>query len=437
MDSRKAKMVDFLLRRGIAPERIDMDKYCQLFLEEMKRGLEGKQSSLQMIPTFIEVDRELPLNQPVIVLDAGGTHVRVATVYFNSGGSPVIEHFSKHPMPGLEREVGKEEFFQTLAGYMVEIGDASRHVGLCFSYPVEMLPNKDGKLVRFVKEVRAKGVDGELIGKNFLLALESSGIRPDKHIVLLNDTVATLLAGRSFRGRRAFDSYVGFILGTGTNCCYIEQNSRITKRTDLDPTKNQIINVESGGFGKGPVGDIDQKFDRTTINPGRYTFEKMISGAYLGPLCFFAMKSAADNGVFSYEFRENLHAISDITTENINQFLLYPDGDEHPLGAVLKRGIQDDRILLYHLIDRLIERSAVLSAINISSAVLKSGKGKNPSLPVCITAEGSVYYGLHSMRKRVERFVQQYVVETMKRHVNFINVDNATLIGAAIACLTN
>lgn len=437
MESRKAKMVDFLLRRGITPERIDMDKYCKLFLEEMKRGLEGKQSSLQMIPTFIEVDREIPLNKPVIVLDAGGTHVRVATVYFDSRSSPVIEHFSKHPMPGLEREVGKEEFFQTLAGYMAEIADASRHVGLCFSYPVEMLPNKDGKLVRFVKEVKAKEVEGELVGENFLLALESSGIRSDKRIVLLNDTVATLLAGKASQGRRAFDSYVGFILGTGTNCCYIEQNSRITKRADLDLTKSQIINVESGGFDRGPVSDIDQTFDRTTINPGRYTFEKMISGAYFGSLCFFVMKLAAENGIFSDEFSEMLHGIDEITTEDINQFLLFPDGKDHPLGAALKRATKDDSIYLYHLIDRLIERAAKLSAINISSVVLKSGKGKNPCLPVCITAEGSVYYGLHSLRKRVENFVERYLIETRERYVDFISVNNATLIGAAIACLTN
>lgn len=430
-------MVDFLLRRDITPDNIDIDKYCGLFLEEMKRGLEGKESTLQMIPTFIEVEREIPLNKPVIVLDVGGTHVRVATVYFDSRSSPVIKHFSKHPMPGLEREIGKEEFFQTLAGYMAEIADASQHVGLCFSYPVEMLPNKDGKLVRFVKEVRVKGIKGERIGENFLSALESSGVRPDKHIVLLNDSVAALLAGRASRGRRAFDSYVGFILGTGTNCCYIEQNRHITKRTDLDPTKNQIINVESGGFGRGPVSDIDQKFDRTTITSGRYTFEKMISGAYFGSLCFFAMKLAAEDGIFSDEFSEKLLRIDEMTTEDINQFLLFPEKKDHPLGTALNRATQDDSIYLYHLIDRLIERAAKLSAINISSVVLKSGKGKNPCRPLCITAEGSVYYGLHSLRKRIECYVERYFIDTRERYVDFINVNNSTLIGAAIAGLTN
>jgi hexokinase len=437
MDRNKKRMADFLHGQGISPENIDMDRYCRLFLEEMKRGLEGMKSSLKMIPTFIEVDREIPLNKPVMVLDVGGTHVRVASVYFNSKGSPVIEHFSKHPMPGLDKEVGKEEFFKTLAGYVAGFAHVSSKVGFCFSYPTEILPNKNGKLLTFVKEVRAKGIEGELIGENFLWALKSSGIRADKHIVLLNDTAAALLAGMASSGRRAFDSYVGFILGTGTNCCYIEKNRQITKRSDLHPAREQIINVESGDFDKGPIGDIDRTFHRTTKDPGRHTFEKMISGAYLGSLCLFAMKLAADRGIFSVKFGQRLRQIDEMTTEDINQFLLFPERTEHPLGKALKRGTEDDSVLLYNLIDPLIERAAKLSAINISSAVLKSGKGTNPSLPVCITAEGSVYHGLYSLRKRVESFVNRYLVEKQERYVDFLSIDNATLIGAAIAGLTN
>ena len=142
MEETRKKVERFLRDNRMHHEGIDMAECCDVFIEEMQRGLAGQDSSLAMIPTFIEVDREIPLNKPVIVLDAGGTHVRVATVYFNSSSSPVIEHFKKHPMPGLKHEVGKEEFFQTLAGYAAEIANASRNLGFCFSYPTNMLPNK-------------------------------------------------------------------------------------------------------------------------------------------------------------------------------------------------------------------------------------------------------------------------------------------------------
>jgi hexokinase len=86
--------------------------------------------------------------------------------------------------------------------------------------------------------------------------------------VLLNDTVATLLAGRAETSGRRFDSYIGFILGTGTNTAYVEQNANIKKATDLDPDKSQIVNVESGGFGKAPRGKVDPAFDAASVSPG-------------------------------------------------------------------------------------------------------------------------------------------------------------------------
>jgi len=63
-------------------------------------------------------------------------------------------------------------------------------------------------------------------------ALNRLGVRQDKHFVLLNDTVATLLAGRAETSGRRFDSYIGFILGTGTNTSYVEHNRSIRKAKD-------------------------------------------------------------------------------------------------------------------------------------------------------------------------------------------------------------
>ena len=39
-------------------------------------------------------------------------------------------------------------------------------IGFCFSYAAEMTPDKDGKLLYFTKEIKARGVVGELIGAN-------------------------------------------------------------------------------------------------------------------------------------------------------------------------------------------------------------------------------------------------------------------------------
>ena len=112
-------------------------------------------------------------------------------------------------MPGLEGEISKDEFFQTIAQYVRPLAEKCDRIGFCFSYPSEILPDKDGRLIHFCKEVQAPGVVGQLIGKNLLEALGM----PEKQIVLLNDTVATLLAGKSASLGRDYDSFIGFILG--------------------------------------------------------------------------------------------------------------------------------------------------------------------------------------------------------------------------------
>lgn len=435
----KNKVIDFLKRHGMDYEDIDIDENCRIFLDEMKRGLAGRDSSLEMIPTYIEINENVPINEPVIVIDAGGTNFRTATVYFNQKREPVIENLPEkpYPMPGSKSKVSKEEFFQTMVGYIEQIIDASSKIGFCFSYPVEIFPNKDGKTIRFAKEIKAPEVIGQMVGENLIKAMKTSGYKGDKHIVILNDTVTALLAGICSLSGRTFDSYIGFILGTGTNCCYTENNMNITKNKDLDPSKSQIINVESGGYAKGPRGVIDRQFDESTTNPGVHTFEKMISGAYLGPLCLKVLQAAAEDGLFSDAPAKKLKNINQISTKDVNDYMCYPMSNANALSSVIDSATEDDAIVLYYLLDRLIERAAKLTAINLSSVAIKSGKGQNPCRPVCIVAEGTTFYQLKTLKPRVEYYLKMYLENQRGIYTEIINIKNSTLIGAAIAGLTN
>jgi hexokinase len=434
------KIRRFLKDNGMYHEDIDMDACCDIFLEEMQAGLGGKGSSLAMIPTYIEVGRDIPVGKPVIVLDAGGTNFRVATVYFDESRQPqagaVIENFAQKPMPGLDKEVTKEEFFGTIVEYMADVVDVSSSIGFCFSYPTEILPSKDGRLIRFCKEVKAKQVEGELIGENLVTTIEAAGYKGKKRVVILNDTVATLLAGRSAFQDRAFDSYVGFILGTGSNCCYIESNRNITKKGDLHPNKEQIVNIESGSFGKAPRGAVDLQLDESTLEPGKYTFEKMFSGAYLGALCLKTLQEASRQGLFSKTMTEELLTIVDLETKDVNSFMRYPQADS-PLAMSCAKGTEQDYTAVWYVLDGLIERAAKLTAVLLSSVVLKTDKGQDPCVPVCITAEGTTFYELKSLKERVECYLKNFLQDKHGRYIELVSVENATLIGAAIAGLTN
>jgi len=433
----KAKVTDFLNKNEMNPADIDMENTCRLFLQEMEKGLAAEKSSLAMLPTYIETERQIPLDKPVIVMDAGGTNFRVATVTFDREGNSKIENFKLFSMPGVKQQVGKDEFFKTMAGYLDEVVDKSANIGFCFSYPIEIFPNKDGRVLFFSKEIKADEVAGNMIGENLNAAISTSGNAGKKNIILLNDTVATLLAGRADVKGMSFETYIGFILGTGTNCSYIEANKNITKTKDLDLAKSQIVNVESGGFGRAPQGKIDKEFDRSSNSPGRYTFEKMISGAYLGPVCLWTVRAAAEQGLLSKDSAEKLKQIKEITTKDVSDFMSYPEARGGPLSSALKNASRDELATAYYLIDRLIERAAKLTAINLSSVAIKSGKGRNPCRPVCIVAEGTTFYQLKSLKQRVEFYLKDYLVNQKGVFCEIINVENATLIGAAIAGLTN
>jgi len=426
----------FLRDNGMHHEDIDMDQCCNIFIEEMQRGLAGQDSSLAMIPTYIEVGKDIPNDRSVIVLDAGGTNFRLATVHFDNSGKPVIENSVQKPMPGLDRQCSKEEFFRTIVGYMADFVDISDDIGFCFSYPTEILPNKDGRLIRFCKEVKAKEIEGQLIGQNLIAAIEAAGYKNGKRVVILNDTVATLLAGISVLEKRAFDSYVGFILGTGSNCCYIESNRNITKTDDLAPDGEQIINVESGSFARAPRGPIDFSLDKSTLDPGRYTFEKMFSGAYLGVLCLRTLQQAAKQRLFSETLAERLLATGQLETRDVNEFMHNPAGD-NVLAVCCHKESEQDRVAIWYLLDGLIERAAKLVAILLSAVVLKTGRGENPCMPVCITAEGTTFYELKSLRARVGCYLQTFLQNKHGRFIEIVSVEDATLIGAAIAGLTN
>lgn len=426
------KSIDtFLKEHKIRAIDMDIQQVVEAFSSEMSKGLEGEASSLRMIPTYIEADNEFLTEVPVVAIDAGGTNFRAALVEFNKQGKFELSNIVNARMPGLEGEISKAEFFDTIAGYIKHLVDESERIGFCFSYPSEILPNKDGILLQFCKEVQAPEVVGQLIGKNLL---ETLGM-PEKQIVLLNDTVATLLAGKSASFGRNFDSFIGYILGTGTNTCYIENNRNIVKNPDLDPAKSQIINIESGNFGRAPRTDLDITFDNSTVNPGNYTFEKMFSGGYFGGLCLSILKTAAKEKVFTKETAAGILSVNELTAENVNNFVCNTSTDCGPLHPFIINKADGSNCI--KIIENLVERASKLVAANLAAVVLKTNKGKSASRPILITIEGTAFYKMHNLRPAFEKYFNEYLSGKRERFYEFTEVKQSSLVGAALAALIN
>jgi hexokinase len=421
----------FLEEHKLRAEDINVQHIVDLFTSDMLKGLDGRESSLRMIPTYIEAENKFLTDVPVVAIDAGGTNFRAALVKFNIHGRLEISNMMNARMPGLEGEISKDEFFKTIAGYVKSNAELSDRIGFCFSYPTEIFPDKDGRLLQFSKEVKAPEVIGELIGKNLL---ETLGMA-EKQIVLLNDSVATLLAGKSASFDRKYDSFIGFILGTGTNTCYIESNRNILKINNIDPSKSQIINIESGGFGEIKQTDIDIAFDNTTINPGSYKFEKMFAGAYFGGLCLTALKSATLEGVFKGDSASGIMSLSELSSEDVNKFVSNHFSGQGPLYPFMSDKVDEENCI--KIIDSLITRSAKLVAANMASVILKTDKGKSAERPILITINGTTFYKMHKLRHYFEMFLMEYLKEEKLRYYEFTEVQQSSLVGAALAALIN
>jgi hexokinase len=432
----RGRVKDFLKKNEMDYERIDIKKEVETFIDDMNMGLAGEPGYMDMLPTYIPMNDVIPSNEPVIVMDAGGTNFRVATVYFDEKKNAVINDFAKYSMPAMKEEISKEDFLKTVVEYLRPVADKSNKIGFCFSYPIVIQPNGDGKPLRFSKEIKLDSLVGEPLGALILEALKEAGYTDEKKIVLLNDTVSTLLGGKATYDHRNFDSYIGFILGTGTNTCYIEKGSNISKLNELSSEYDtMLINMESGGYSRAPYGKMDKEFDQLTKNPGHALFEKMFSGAYLGGLSEVVLKHAVEEkGMFTDAFKEGFLQMGEVTTIDVNYFMRWPYGD-NPFAKICDQADQNDRVTLYHLFDCLIERAAKLTAINLIGVILKIDKGHDPSRPVCITADGSTFYLLKNFKRKLEYYMEEYLIKGHNLYYEFVEAENVNLTGAAIAAL--
>ncbi len=425
------KTEQFIKKHKLSAAELDIKTITDDFISEMKKGLEGKGGSLLMLPTYIGAEGTIKPNEPVVAIDAGGTNFRAVKMSFDKDLNLVTENLQQRKMPAIDEELSNKEFFATLAAYLTSYTNISEKIGFCFSYAVEIFPNKDGKLLEWSKEVKAPEVIGQMVGKNLLEAMGT----PKKQIVLMNDTVSTLLAGQAATAGRVFDTYIGFILGTGTNACYIEKNSNITKTSGLDPKGNQIINIETGNFNLMPRSDIDIAFDSTTKNPGRYSFEKMISGGYFGGLCTTALKTAASEEVFGAESTVRMKAMGELTSEEVNKFVCGIDLPSNVLSTVLVT--KEDKDAACKIINTLIQRSAKLTAASLAAVILKSGKAKTADKPVLMTIEGTTFYKMNNFQILFEAYLQGFLSGENRRYYEIVEVPNSSLIGAGIAALVN
>ncbi len=414
------------------PVHLDINSVIDALLFDMHEGLSGRPAGQDMIKTFSNPPTKNVSGESVIVIDAGGTNFRSCLVTFDSQGKPSIDFMEKTKMPGIEKELSRKEFFEQFAQNLEHLKDKSDKIGFCFSYPMTITEDGDGILLGFSKEIKAPEVAGCYVGKELASALEEHGWKKQVHISMLNDTVAALLAGAAAPDEgKKYSSYIGFILGTGMNGAYIQPESK-----EYPGLKKQIIVCESGKFNKVIRSDFDLAYDQKSIKPGTSILEKLCSGAYLGPLSYELIITAAKENLFSKEFSKSLLEIQNLTLIEMDAFLHAPYATSSVLGAkAAEKATGEDYERLFELLDAVVERTARLAAAILASCVIKSGCGKSASESVCILCNGTTFYKTYKIQERVTGYLEEVLVKERGLHFEIISRDNDITLGAAIAGL--
>ena len=403
-----AGIEDFLREGGFRPEREVLLAAMRAFGDEATNAVAGEPSSLRMIDSHLPgcVDARSLADRPVIVVDAGGTNLRVASVRLTAGG-PVFAHVRKSRMPGTDGPISAEAFHRAIAAEVDAVRACEPQaacIGYCFSYECKSLPDGDAELVAWSKQIAAPEVIGQRVGAELVRRL-SGGPLP---IVVLNDTVATLLAGLS-RQDKVCPGQIGFILGTGTNLASIENGT--------------IRNAESGECDKVLRTSCDLAYDATLPDTGAAPFEKMVSGAYLGGVGLQLLKAAAHEGLLQANGLDELA----LSTRDLDSFAAGGADAANPLAAILP---SDDIPVAQEIARAVVRRSALLTAAHLAAFVRRSAEAGRA--PVRITVDGSTYWKTRAVdfdgivRAEMAALVPDVPFEIFR-------TDEAPMVGAAVA----
>ncbi len=361
-------------------------------------GLAAEGQQVAALPAYLAPPKTDTTGEALVV-DTGGTNMRAAWVELTGTGEPKIKAgpvTAPLDVRGDER-VDRAGFFRMQARLVEALAPPKGlPVGYCFSYPSEVTPDLDARLIKWTKGIDLPDVVGTLVGDGLQQAL--AAVAP-MDVRVLNDTVAALLAA-SLVGEANAEHGVGLIVGTGSNMACYADAATAPKLAKQGASGMMAINLESGNFHPPHLTAADEKVDRDSGTIGQQRYEKAISGFYL-PFIF----QAANPDRAGFDPHLGTQAIVDI----INN----------------EAGTNDARLAM-----AIIERSADLVAAGLAAVIGQYGDIEMAS----ILAEGSLYWKGPGYSDRVASTLKTVLPDDVGFSVD--RITDANLFGAAVAALS-
>uniref|UniRef100_A0A336LKM4 Phosphotransferase n=1 Tax=Culicoides sonorensis TaxID=179676 RepID=A0A336LKM4_CULSO len=442
-EDRALEIKQYLQRLILSDE--DVDQIGKVFENEMRVALKGGQSSLQMENTYIP---ELPNGKEsgrFLALDLGGTNFRVILMEVFEG-KIVTEIVQKYDIADETRIGLNGCLFEYLADCVLDfvtkrgIENEPFPMGFTFSFPMTQHSLKSGCLLCWTKSFNIQ----ELVGKDVVQILQASlnkrGLGHIEVLCILNDTTGTLVQGASMDKR----AKIGIILGTGSNCAFLERADRVEHwEGDRHGEKNVIIDIEWGAFGdNGTLDFIRTRFDVEVDNASlhqSFTFEKYISGKYLGEVVRVVLRDLIADGLLFQRAPKNLFPSSwKFGTDNVSNIELdtvlkhtNPHHNNSHTIAVLKKYNyvyyqdydEDDINIIQYVCELLSHRAAQL--VSACTAKLLNRMQDDD---ITIAVDGSLY----KHHPRFKTLMQKYIEGLTHKKFNLMLAEDGSGKGAGL-----
>ena len=380
--------------------------------EKVISGLNANGEEIKCLPTYVPTSI-VSGTQKAMVLDLGGSKLRSAIISFNESASQIEKGPIETVMP-WQRNVpfDKKGFLGIQAELLAALKpEPDLPLGYCFSYPAEPTLDRDAKLINWTKEIFVPDTEGHKIGRMLLADLRTQEETIScSNVTVINDTVASLFSGTI--GPKV-DAYIGLIVGTGTNMATFIDPDFIPKFSpSTTGWQGPIpVNLESGNFTPPYRTQWDRQVDESSDDPEEQLFEKMVSGAYLGR-------------VFKAVFPESKFD---------------PSSGAAGLSKLIN-GIIPANDSQVTIASKIYDRSAKLVGASIAGLIALLNKSRQLK-KVRIIAEGGLFwaeldgapYYSNLTKLTLESILSSFGLAHVD--VEFLKIQNANLIGGALAAL--
>lgn len=252
-------------------------------------------ATVQCFPTFLQ---DLPKGNErgkYLALVLGDTYIEVLMVRFEETSFSKV--YDLYPVNEELRHGPGTQLFgyfaECLEKFVHVLGEQNEKFDLAFSFnfPVHYIGLARGTLIKWAKDFSCENV----VGRNVACLLQQAiHDRPNLQITvvaLVNDATGCLLAC-AYNNR---DCRIGVMVGLSFNASYVEKSERVGTFANELGKPYVVVNIEWGALGDHGALDIvqtefDHLLDQQSVNPRQQTFEKMVSGFYMGEIVRLMME---------------------------------------------------------------------------------------------------------------------------------------------------